>query len=319
MIFKKERKAAFSLNIETEIPLPELMVAQGGGTDVSIVHDSSVIQEFCEQSSDPEEFVINKSEVLFLEKDLAVFSIEGGRLIRVGMLRDSKLDQVRLFLLGTCMGIILMQRSQLTLHGSVVWYQGKTIAFTGNSGAGKSTLAASYLKKGAMLISDDLIPVKINSKGEVIVIPAYAQQKLWTKSLSTLEMDQSKYLPLFDRKTKFAVPCEDKFTKEEKKLDIIIEVIKTEHIPFCEITEVINLEKLPLVARQTYRGFLVPYIQTPQWHFQYASAIAEKVSMWQLKRPDDEDTFSQVQQLIDTVLEGGEINDSSKMVLTKEG
>lgn len=65
--------------------------------------------------------------------------------------------KVRLFILGTCMAVIMMQRGILPLHGSAVVIDGWAYAFVGHSGAGKSTLSAALASRGYPLLTDDVV------------------------------------------------------------------------------------------------------------------------------------------------------------------
>jgi len=58
---------------------------------------------------------------------------------------------------GWAIGYFLVLRGAVCLHGSVVRFQGRTIALLGDSGTGKSTLAAAAVRAGADLLSDDLV------------------------------------------------------------------------------------------------------------------------------------------------------------------
>ena len=75
------------------------------------------------------------------------FCIQEGKRIIVSPIEGSDEDEIRLYILGTCMGAILMQRKILPLHGSAVAIDGKAYAIVGDSGAGKSTLASAFLTK----------------------------------------------------------------------------------------------------------------------------------------------------------------------------
>ena len=77
-------------------------------------------------------------------------------------MKEADEDKIRLYILGTCMGALLMQRKILPLHGSAIAIDGKAYAFVGDSGAGKSTLASAFLSKGYKLLSDDVIAVSLS-------------------------------------------------------------------------------------------------------------------------------------------------------------
>ena len=85
---------------------------------------------------------------MFQVPDTAIFCIKDGNKIIVSPIKGSEEDKIRLYILGTCMGVLLMQRKVLTLHGSAIAIDGKAYAFIGESGAGKSTLASAFIREG---------------------------------------------------------------------------------------------------------------------------------------------------------------------------
>ena len=86
----------------------------------------------------------------------------------------------REILLGPALVLALVARGIWSLHASAAIFKNNLCIFLGESGQGKSTLAA-YLSQsvGWRLISDDILPVKIDSNG-VNVLPHFPQLKLPT-------------------------------------------------------------------------------------------------------------------------------------------
>ena len=105
------------------------------------------------------ELVVKENLVMFQIPDIATFLIQDGKTISFLPLKGYDEDIIRIYLLGTCMGSLLMQRKVYPLHGSAVVIDGKAYAFVGESGAGKSTLALTFLNHGYQLLSDDVIAV----------------------------------------------------------------------------------------------------------------------------------------------------------------
>lgn len=60
--------------------------------------------------------------------------MEQGKRIVVSPIPGADERKVRLFILGTCMAVIMMQRGILPLHGSAVVIDGWAYAFVGHSG-----------------------------------------------------------------------------------------------------------------------------------------------------------------------------------------
>src|SRR5690625_2743072 len=117
--------------------------------------------------------------------DVGNNKIENGKSISVSPFEGSDDGQIRLNILGTCMGVILMQKKILPIHGSCIAIKGKAYEIVGDSGAGKSTLASTFINQGFQLLTDDVIAVKLSEDNIPIVTPSYPYQKLWQDRKST--------------------------------------------------------------------------------------------------------------------------------------
>ena len=73
----------------------------------------------------------------------------------------------------------LHRRGQPSLHATAVHHQRRTIAFLGNQGQGKSTMAAGFVADGAMLLTDDALPLE-DADGVIYGHPGLPFMKLWT-------------------------------------------------------------------------------------------------------------------------------------------
>ena len=130
-------------------------------------------------------------EVMFNVPNIANFYIKDGKKIIVSPLDEIDEDVLRLYILGTCMGTILMQRKILPLHGSAIEIDGKVYAIVGDSGAGKSTLASAFLKQGYKLVSDDVIAVSVSEENPIpYVTPPIHNKSFGRKALICLEWKQ---------------------------------------------------------------------------------------------------------------------------------
>lgn len=66
-------------------------------------------------------------------------------------------DVVSVLLSGTVTAFLWLLRGRAVLHGSVIVYRRRAIAFMGPSGSGKSTITALCCAAGAHFLSDDLV------------------------------------------------------------------------------------------------------------------------------------------------------------------
>lgn len=276
---------AFGLSVTSEIPLPELPIIRDteGETDVEIkLGDLSSLWD--KLSDEQDVFVVKENLIMFRVPDIATFSVQGGNRITVSLLKNYDQDVIRLYLLGTCMGALLMQRKILPLHGSVVADDTRAYAFIGERGAGKSTLATAFLRKGYRLLSDDVIAVSLSEGNIPYVIPSYPQQKLWQRSLQAFGMNSSEYSPLYKRETKYAVPVHAQYVAAPMPLAGIFELVPGEE-ECIEIHVINGLQRLQTLFYHTFRSFLIPRLGLMKWHFQYLSRFINQIELLQIRRP----------------------------------
>lgn len=295
---KKIIYKAFRLTILSEYDLPELFKETYSYFDPDIeIKKGNLTAQWAEQAKPNQTFVIKENFVMFHMPGIAIFSITNGRSIVVSPLDQASDDQIRLYLLGTCMGAILMQRKVLPLHGSAIAIDGKAYAIVGDSGAGKSTTASALLKLGYELISDDVIPVTLTPDNVPMVTPAYPQQKLWQESINEFGMDSKNLRPIVDRETKFAVPVLSQFTTESLPLTGIFELVKTEGEEL-DIQPIKNLERFHTLFYHTYRNFFLKPSGLMEWHFTTCAAMINKLELFQIQRPTSRFTANEISALL---------------------
>lgn len=276
---------AFGFTVSSEVYLPELPIITlpSSLADITIKR-GDVIGKWNELSQSDSHFIIDESQIMFRVPNKAVFLIQNGREIYYSPLDDLADEHFRLYLLGTCMGAILLQRRIFPLHGSCIVINDHAYAIVGHSGAGKSTLASAFLQRGYQLLSDDVIPVIFSAEQVPMVIPSYPQQKLWMESLEQFGMESSHYKPLVERETKFSVPVTTQFVDNPMPLGGIIELIKTEDDDI-QIKRITGMERFHALFTHTYRNIFLEKSGLIDWHFSTSAQLANKISFHQLSRP----------------------------------
>lgn len=308
-IAEKTAYKAFGLTVSCELPLPELPQAsvEGGAADV-VIKKSDLFALWSEKSVPNVDFIIQENLVMFHIPETAIFLIENGNKIFFSPMEGAQEDELRLYILGTCMGTVLLHRKILPLHGSAIAIDGKVYAIVGESGAGKSTLASAFLKRGYQLFSDDVIPVAVTDENVPVVIPAYPQQKLWIESLKEFEMEPSNYQPIIDREMKFAIPVQSQFADEPLPLAGVFELVKTDQDEI-ELHSIQKLERFYTLFTHTYRNFFVQKSGLMDWHFSTLAKIVNKIELYQLRRPTSRFTAHDLSDLILATLNKGETVD----------
>jgi hypothetical protein len=289
---------AFGLTVWSNIPMPELIQAKGQRDSIDIVIEKADLSNVWNQfATEPNKFVVKDNMVMFRIPDTAIFSVQDGEKIIVSPMNGADEDKIRLYILGTCMGALLMQRKILPLHGSAIAIDGKAYAFVGESGAGKSTLASAFLSQSFPLMSDDVIAVTFPQGREPWVTPAYPQQKLWKESLMKFGMEASRYQPIFERESKFLVPVLTNFIADPLPLAGVFELVKTDETAI-DIQPIQGLQRLRTLFCHTFRQSLLSRLGLMEWHFQTATSLSKQIGLYQLRRPSSGFTAPQLAELI---------------------
>jgi hypothetical protein len=159
---------AYGLGFQSELVLPELVTSQV--TPNVIVRLGEV---------DPDRYQkVGQSRLFTAETEVGKFFIMDGNEIVVQPISGVEEAQLRLFLLGPVLAVLLRQRGLLVLHASAVTVEARVVAFLGDAGWGKSTLSGAFQARGYSLMTDDILAIRIASE-QPMVLPGIPQAKLW--------------------------------------------------------------------------------------------------------------------------------------------
>ncbi|OZU89265.1 aldolase [Virgibacillus indicus] len=290
---------AFGFKVSSDFLLPELnhISYKDFEPDLIIKKEdlSNLWSEYVEIDS---YYYIKENFCMFKIPGVAIYKIEDGRYISFSPIEGSNEDQIRLYLLGTCMGVALMQRKILPIHGSCIAIDGKAYAVVGDSGAGKSTLASAFINRGFKLLTDDVIAVTLSKDNTPFVVPSYPQQKLWQESLDHFGMESNQFRPVYDRVTKFAVPVNNHFYDQPLPLAGIFVLSKAEQNAI-EIMSIQELERFPVLYYNTYRNFMINRLGLLEWHFEFSANMVNKLDFHRIIRPSSCFTAN---ELVDNIL-----------------
>lgn len=301
---KNYEYTAFGLCIQSEIKLNELIKITDKTSDAQVtIAYKNLTDNWKDIETGGRDFYFQNNRCLFLIPNVGIFAVLNGTKIFVSPFKDTEEDQIRLYVLGTCMGAILFQRKILPLHGSAIAIDGKAYAIVGDSGAGKSTTASALLQRGFQLISDDVIPVTISENNVPMVTPAYPQQKLWKESLHEFGMDMEGFKPIVQRENKFAVPVLSQFVHDRLPLAGIFELRKTREEKVV-LSPIEKLQRFQTVYNHTYRNFFMEGTDLMSWHFQMSVNIINNVQLYEIKRPVSSFTANEVtEKILSTIKE----------------
>ena len=117
---------------------------------------------------------------------------------------------------------IFFQNNCLCIHGSALFYRGKTILILGTSGSGKSSLAASLINVGAKLLSEDTLI--FDPKKDHNLYCSYPIIKLSDEIINYLKFEYIKKIKLKrNRLSRNAYIIDYKnMIKKTKRVDLVI-------------------------------------------------------------------------------------------------
>lgn len=259
----------FGLTIDSELPLPGLTPApKGAGVDVLI-----------------------RRGTLGPEADLVIpeagsFAVRYGREIIVDAQTGVPERNVRLFLLGSAMGLLLHQRGMFPLHANGVAVNGRAIAVAGATGAGKSTLAAWFLRQGIDLVGDDVVALKPQAGG-MLALPGPPRVRLWREALDAFGIDSKGLEP------SYIEPDHDKWDLPVETSSLVSEELPLAAVYVLEDGPTIAIHQLGGAAaaealfNHTYRGAYVERVDGAARHWRTVAMLAGSVPVFSLVRPRD--------------------------------
>ena len=138
--------------------------------------------------------------------DVGRYEARDGREVVIDPVEGADPKAVRLFLLGSLLGAVMMQRDHLVLHGNAFRVGPEDdpacAVVVGHSGSGKSTLAAELDRRGYDVLSDDVVPVDPSG----LAIPGHPRIKLWGDALERMGVGTDDLERIHAQHEKFQLP-----------------------------------------------------------------------------------------------------------------
>jgi len=292
---------AYELNIQSEILLPELLTLtdkEYPKPDITISY-GRVPKNVKQAVEEGKTFNFEKNKMWFFIKEVAVFYIYNGDTIIVDICEGYNKDYLRLFLLGSAFGMLLIQRNNVAVHGSTLIIEGKSVIFTGLSGAGKSTLSVALRNKGYKFLTDDISAIGQTSDGSFTVKPGFPQQKLCKDAMIKMGYNIDEFVKVNDDRDKYALPVGSLFSEKAVPLAAIFE-LAVDDVDKVEIINVTGIEKLLRMMNNIYLMEVTNHSGLENTFFKKCTEIVNKISYYRIIRPRE--GFS-VEQQIELIIE----------------
>lgn len=266
------------LSVVSDIEFPELADTAPGPADVVI--NVAPAAGSVEMATN----IFADNEAAFTIPGVGVFAVHGGSTIIVRPYAGADERDLRLYILGSAMGILLHQRGLFALHAAAFVSDNRAVAITGASGAGKSTLALALQAAGLPLLSDDLIAVEMEGD-RAQVSRAARRMRLFPESLSALGVRPDSYPLSYSAgdRIKHDVPIDH--APETAELAAIVEL--ADGPPGLFLLE--GADAVNCLMANSFRGSLLAGSRQRSDHFETCIKLAGRVPTYRLTRPRDFD------------------------------
>ncbi|MDQ3144955.1 MAG: hypothetical protein M3Q57_08790 [Pseudomonadota bacterium] len=271
----------FGLHIRSDIALPELAEAARGDEPDIVISSGDVPRGL------PATPGLHRDGdgVLLSIDGVARYWVAGGTRIVVAADPAVPTANVRLYLLGSAMGMLLHQRGLLPLHANAVEVDGKAYAFMGHSGAGKSTLAAWFHDRGFRVISDDVAVVDFSDEGIAFVAPGIPRLRLWRDALEASRREASLHERSWageDDYEKYDVPiAAGSRTEREAELGAVYLLVQGDRLSF---TPLAGVEAIEALIENIYRGSFIPHSKDATSYWETCIRLARQAPVIRCER-----------------------------------
>lgn len=285
----------YGLRLRSDLCLSELVTAAGSGDPDVIIRVGKVVGP----ADTGGKMIAVGGGAIFTIAGTARYAIHGGSTITIETEQDAAARNVRLYLLGSAMGMLLHQRGILPLHANTVVIGGKAVAFMGQSGAGKSTLAAWFHDHGHMVLGDDVCALRGGQREPPRVSAGLPRLRLWQNSLEASGRDHRSFPLSFsgvEGHQKYDVPLGERAPGAgELELGAIYLLDKGERL---SISPLLGMEAADAVIANTYRGEYVALTGNVRSHWEACVRVVQKVRVYRLERAWDLSCSRQVVERI---------------------
>lgn len=275
----------YGLNIQSKIlctELIELNESERAFIDV-YVELGQVSMEIQEQIESGTYSHFDSLNMWFHIPMVATYWVTDGNRIVIEEEPEAHLDEIKQFLLGSCLGMIMLQQDTIAIHGGSVVMNNQGLLITGDRGAGKSTLTSALRLKGYQLVADDVSALDVS---QLLIQPAYPQQKVCEDMMDQLGYDKSKYKSInIDQKVKYLIPAKDQFKSEPVRLQGVVELVCSDETEDIQVEELKGSQKLMTLYKNIYRIEMKIISGVNPNFFKQCVELSKGIPVYRITRP----------------------------------
>lgn len=251
--------------------------------------------------SQASEFGLQVAEgaVMLTVKDVARYLISGGSKIIVDPMPGVAERNVRLFLLGSALGILCHQRGLLPLHANAIVVDGSAVAFSGCSGSGKTTLAAHFERAGYELLCDDVCVIAFDEEGRPVAWPGLPRLKVWGDAAEEFGHKRSNLDQVIEGIDKYHIPMVRAARARAIPFDRLYVLSQSDSHETGTVTRLRGAEAMAAVMTQTYRGIYLAPMGLREWHFKLCAAVVTNAKVYAACRVWGYDVFAREANILE--------------------
>ena len=288
----------YGLNIRSEIEIDEFdKLDEILEKNIVNIRYDKISTEIKDKISEGINIQLFQNKIWFHIDNIATYCISNGNDIKVEVCENADMQLMKIYIMCSCLGFIMLQRNMVAIHGGVIEMNNKAVIFTGDRGAGKSTLTTALRQKGYNFISDDVASIKIDKVP--YVMPGFPYQKLCESAMDKFGYDKEFHTSFMsDKEVKYIVPALDQFVCEGRELVGIVKLTVGD-VNEVTIEEIRGAEKLNNIIENIYRGEYIKYLgKMDSIYLKQCIDIAKNIRFFKITRPANKFTVHEQIDLI---------------------
>jgi len=293
----------YGLTVKSEVPIPQALSITTENEilkpDVEVVLGQVPLplQEVGEKGYGS--WIKGFEAAWFNTKGTAQYFISGGNKIVIHPYDNPNEKLMISMILSAGMSLILLQRNDPVLHGSVIEKAGYAYIICGNSGAGKSTVTMDLLEdKDVMFMADDTVRLVIEN-GMVFCHPTYPQQKVCRDLACRMGLDLNTMVYIDEGRDKFALKRHDKYYDRTAPLKAIFILNKDNETKKVNSKQIRGINYVYEVIDNLYLADNYKRdIGVPHEFMEFINFMYKQVDIYQITRPIEGNTVREVADMI---------------------
>ena len=294
---------AYQLNIHAEFPIPEFSRGDETANADVIIRLGSVPDALENVTGKGVLYQATADRFLFKMDEVGSYLTQNGNEIIVAPASSSLESDVRVFLLGSCLGALLHQRGLLVLHAGAIHTEKGAVLFTGPSGSGKSTILGEMMRRGYKMMVDDVCAVNLDGAGHPQVLPGYPRTRLWRDAAQKLEQDIGGMERTRPTMEKYERQASEQYWDQPARLHRIY-LLTASNKDELKLDQVPRIRTFNIVTHNTYRKQFLDGLEMRASHFNLAAAAARQTAVVHVTRPSHPFRLTELADLIEQDLAG---------------